>query len=64
MEMKLEVVVLPVSDVNRVFHHAGGTDRVAGPQPARLSYSSFAAFGDPDGNGWVLQEITDRLPGR
>ena len=51
-------------DAGGVFHHAGGTDRVAGPQPARLSYSSFASFGDPDGNGWVLQEITDRLPGR
>jgi len=51
-------------DAGGVFHHAGGSDRVAGPQPERLSYSSFASFSDPDGNGWVLQEITERLPGR
>jgi catechol 2,3-dioxygenase-like lactoylglutathione lyase family enzyme len=51
-------------DEGGVFHHAGVTERVSGPQPARLSYSSFASFSDPDGNGWVLQEITERLPGR
>ncbi len=51
-------------DAGGVFHHAGGTARVAGPHPDRRSYGSFASFADPDGNGWVLQEITSRLPGR
>ena len=39
-------------------------DRVNGPDPDHKSYSSFATFEDPDGNGWLLQEVTDRLPGR
>ena len=43
------------------FHEAG---RVAGPSPNRSSYDSFASFSDPDGNGWLLQEVTTRLPGR
>jgi catechol 2,3-dioxygenase-like lactoylglutathione lyase family enzyme len=51
-------------DTTRVFTHAGVASRVAGPDPERQSYSSFASFEDPDGNGWLLQEITDRLPGR
>lgn len=51
-------------DAGGVFHHAGTTARVSGPDPERRSYSSFAAFSDPDGNRWVLQEITERLPGR
>jgi catechol 2,3-dioxygenase-like lactoylglutathione lyase family enzyme len=38
--------------------------RVAGTAPDHASYSSFATFSDPDGNGWLLQEITTRLPGR
>jgi catechol 2,3-dioxygenase-like lactoylglutathione lyase family enzyme len=58
----------PVSDVfhdaGGVFHHAGTTSRVPGPDPERPSYASFASFRDPDGNGWMLQEITTRLPGR
>jgi hypothetical protein len=37
---------------------------VPGPDPDANSYSSFASFSDPDGNGWLLQEITHRLPGR
>jgi catechol 2,3-dioxygenase-like lactoylglutathione lyase family enzyme len=40
------------------------SDRVSGPAPDRQSYSSFATFSDPDGNGWLLQEVTTRLPGR
>ena len=56
--------------VGEVFHegspgarfHSDG--RVAGPAPDRGSYSSFAVFNDPDGNGWLLQEIKTRLPGR
>ncbi|WP_439656785.1 VOC family protein [Lentzea sp. HUAS TT2] len=51
-------------DKTGVFHHAGTTGRVTGPDPARTSYGSFASFSDPDGNGWVLQEVTTRLPGR
>ena len=37
---------------------------MSGPRPERLSYGSFASFSDSDGNGWVLQEVTSRLPGR
>ncbi|WP_240506667.1 VOC family protein [Thermoactinospora rubra] len=59
-------------DVSEVFHDAGealpqaGTEgrRVPGPAPDRKSYFSFASFSDPDGNGWLLQEVTTRLPGR
>src|SRR4029453_18801852 len=39
-------------------------DRVSGPAAHNASYSSFATFSDPDGNGWLLQEVTARLPGR
>jgi len=51
-------------DAGGVFHHAGTEGRVSGPAPDHQSYGSFAAFSDPDGNGWLLQEITTRLPGR
>jgi catechol 2,3-dioxygenase-like lactoylglutathione lyase family enzyme len=51
-------------DVDGVFHHAGREGRLSGPDPARRSYASFASFNDPDGNGWLLQEVTVRLPGR
>jgi catechol 2,3-dioxygenase-like lactoylglutathione lyase family enzyme len=51
-------------DTTRVFTHAGVASRVVGADPERQSYSSLASFEDPDGNGWLLQEITDRLPGR
>jgi catechol 2,3-dioxygenase-like lactoylglutathione lyase family enzyme len=51
-------------DAGGVFHHAGTVDRVPGPAPDHASYGSFAAFSDPDGNGWLLQELTRRLPGR
>lgn len=51
-------------DATGVFNHAGSDARVPGPDPERRSYSSFASFTDPDGNGWVLQEITERAPGR
>ncbi|HEY6331964.1 MAG TPA: VOC family protein [Blastocatellia bacterium] len=57
--------------VSGVFHYAGGpfNDAVenpllAGPDPERRSYCSFASFQDPDGNRWLLQEIKTRLPGR
>ena len=57
-------------DVSEVFHGASGFDlagtdaRVSGPDPERRSYSSWATFSDPDGNRWLLQELTTRLPGR
>jgi catechol 2,3-dioxygenase-like lactoylglutathione lyase family enzyme len=52
-------------DVSHVFHRAGpGKPPLDGPDPGRHSYASFASFSDPDGNGWLLQEITVRLPGR
>jgi catechol 2,3-dioxygenase-like lactoylglutathione lyase family enzyme len=59
-------------DASEVFHCDAGTacrflgvgTRVNGPQPERLSYFSFVSFSDPDGNGWLLQEVTRRLPGR
>ena len=51
-------------DIGGVFHHAGVDGRVSGPDPDRRSYGSFASFSDPDGNGWLFQEVTTRLPGR
>jgi catechol 2,3-dioxygenase-like lactoylglutathione lyase family enzyme len=51
-------------DAGGLFHHSGTVGRVAGPAPDHKSYGSFASFSDPDGNGWLLQEITTRLPGR
>jgi catechol 2,3-dioxygenase-like lactoylglutathione lyase family enzyme len=58
-------------NVSEVFHYAGGPfnnavkdARVAGRDPEGRSYFSFASFEDPDGNRWLLQEITTRLPGR
>jgi catechol 2,3-dioxygenase-like lactoylglutathione lyase family enzyme len=51
-------------DATGVFHHAGTKDRLPGPHPERADYSSFVSFEDPDGNGWILQEIKTRLPGR
>jgi catechol 2,3-dioxygenase-like lactoylglutathione lyase family enzyme len=54
---------------SEVFHFAGWNRvapdaRVSGPAPDGRSYGSFVSFNDPDGNGWLLQEITTRLPGR
>ncbi|MBQ1089290.1 VOC family protein [Streptomyces sp. B93] len=68
-------------EVSEVFHDAGGVlfhgheggevthdlpgqGRLTGRHPEGTSYASYATFSDPDGNGWVLQEITERLPGR
>lgn len=52
-------------NVSEVFHHDGLLGpRVTGPDPKRGTYASFASFEDPDENGWLLQEITARLPGR
>jgi hypothetical protein len=49
-------------EVSEVFHLAGG--RVPGPDPQGRSYQTYVSFSDPDGNEWLLQEITTRLPGR
>jgi catechol 2,3-dioxygenase-like lactoylglutathione lyase family enzyme len=62
-------------DVSEVFHinpeapgfdpaGSNGAGPLPGPDPERGSYQSYAAFSDPDGNGWLLQEIRERLPGR
>ena len=51
------------ADVSEVFHR-GNEGRVNGPDPERRSYGSLATFSDPDGNTWLLQEVTTRLPGR
>ncbi len=51
-------------DAGGVFHHAGTEGRASGPAPDHKSYGSFVSFSDPDGNGWFVQEITTRLPGR
>ena len=51
-------------DATGIFHHAGADGRVDGPAPEHADYGSFVAFSDPDGNGWLLQEIKTRLPGR
>ena len=52
-------------DVSEPFHYAGiRGPRVPGPDPEGRSYGTFASFSDPDGNGWLLQEIKTRLPGR
>ena len=62
--------------ISEVFHDAGGVYagpdepylfgrlRVTGPDPEHRSYRSFASFSDPDGNEWLLQEVTTRFPGR
>ena len=47
-------------DAGGVFHHIGDTDRVPGPDPARRPKRSLASFSDPDGNGWILQEVPGR----
>ncbi len=59
-------------DVSEVFHpgtpgaqfQTDGSDRISGPAPEHATYNSFATFCDPDGNGWLFQEVTTRLPGR
>ena len=51
-------------DKGGIFYHLGTEWQVIGPDPDRESYGSFAKFKDPDGNGWVLQEVRQRAPGR
>ena len=54
----------PFHDTGGVFHHIGPEGLARGPNPERKSYASYVSFSDPDGNGWLLQEITERLTGR
>jgi catechol 2,3-dioxygenase-like lactoylglutathione lyase family enzyme len=51
-------------EVSDVFHRGVGEPPSSGRDPERRSYASYATFRDPDGNGWLLQEVTARLPGR
>ncbi|MGW7403019.1 VOC family protein [Streptomyces sp. NPDC054833] len=51
-------------DAGGIFHHSGSEKRVAGRAPAPGDYGSFAAFSDPDGNTWFLQEVKTKAPGR
>ena len=51
------------AEIGEVFHLTPD-GRGAGPAPERATYNSYATFSDPDGNGWVIQEVTTRLPGR
>lgn len=54
----------PFHDAGGIFHHAGERARVSGPDPERGDYGSFVSFSDPDGNGWFVQEVKVRAPGR
>ena len=62
IDVAREALIARGVDVSEVFHLAGG--RVPGPDPQGRSYQTYASFSDPDGNGWLLQEIKTRLPGR
>jgi hypothetical protein len=78
MDLKLEVVVVPATGVDRAKHvyeaglecrldadvSAGAEGRAAFSDPQGRSRGSYPSFSDPDGNGWLLQKITERLPGR
>ena len=73
IEAAREQLVARGVKVSEVFHAAtpgaqfqsdGTSGRVGGPAPDHASYLSYATFRDPDGNGWLLQEVTTRLPGR
>jgi hypothetical protein len=58
-----EALVAAGVAVGEIFHF-GPSGQVSGPDPERRTYGSRALFSDPDGNGWLLQEVTGRLPGR
>lgn len=51
-------------DVSEVFHRSPSREYLVGPDPQRRSYGSFVSFCDEDGNAWLVQEVTARLPGR
>jgi catechol 2,3-dioxygenase-like lactoylglutathione lyase family enzyme len=72
IEAAREDLVARAVTVSEVFHpgtpgaqfQIDGVGRISGPAPDHATYGSFATFRDPDGNGWLLQEVTTRLPGR
>jgi catechol 2,3-dioxygenase-like lactoylglutathione lyase family enzyme len=73
IEAAREELIAQGAEVSDVFHPVtpgaqfqpdGTSGRVSGHEPNHVSYRSFARFSDPDGNGWLLQEVTTRLPGR
>jgi catechol 2,3-dioxygenase-like lactoylglutathione lyase family enzyme len=51
----------PFHDAGGIFHRTGAEGHAPGPNPQHKSYASYASFSDPDGNGWVIQEVTVRL---
>jgi catechol 2,3-dioxygenase-like lactoylglutathione lyase family enzyme len=63
IETTRDALVAAGIEVSEIFH-LGPDGPVSGPDPERRTYRSRATFSDPDGNGWLLQEITTRLPGR
>ncbi len=62
--MRAELVARAIEVSEIVHRDALGPARLAGPHPERRSYASFASLKDPDGNSWLFQEVTQRLPGR
>jgi catechol 2,3-dioxygenase-like lactoylglutathione lyase family enzyme len=73
IEVARDELIARGAEVSEIFHAGApgaqfqpdcASDRLTGPDPDRASYRSFATFSDPDGNRWLLQEITSRLPGR
>lgn len=63
IEAARNAIIAAGIEVDEIFHF-GPNGRVSGPDPAHSTYRSLASFSDPDGNSWLLQEITTRLPGR
>ena len=63
IEVARDELVARGVEVNEIYH-LGPDGRVSGPDPEHRSYGSYASFRDPDRNGWLLQEVTTRLPGR
>src|ERR1700749_2802832 len=61
-----EDIVASGIEATEIFHGSPFSPeaRISGPDPERKSYSSYVAFQDPDGNGWIMQEVTQRAPGR
>jgi hypothetical protein len=70
VDWKLELIAVPVSDIDAAraelhergtdvseFFHFGDTGQIDGPHPQRADYGTFCSFNDPDGNGWLVQEV-------
>jgi catechol 2,3-dioxygenase-like lactoylglutathione lyase family enzyme len=63
IEVAREDLISRGVEVSELFHRDGG-ELLPGPDPERRSYLTYASFSDPDGNGWLLQEVKERPPGR